>query len=337
MKKDHGRMKYGFRKRSLSFFFTFIFLLSIALFVAGCSSQRAVDQAQIAMPESDMASGDGDAWVEEEMAEDVATTNQASESTIVERKLIKNGYLEIRSDDVEISYQNILDLVEKYHGFNTNLNRSETDAMLNIYAEFGIPAEDLDQFIEDVSQSERVDAVNIQAEDITDAYYDAKIRLETSEKALEKYYEFLADSKKVEDMVHIQAEIDRLTQEIELLKGSIKRWDSQVDYSYISIEILQKEANISGRREVEFSAMSWDDFKYWLNSGWNSLFSTIVSIFQWLAIIILVAAPIIIPLVLIIILIIFLFKRRKKKHLKKQQEEGIIADNKEFDTDELNN
>jgi len=119
-------------------------------------------------------------------------------------------------------------------------------------------------------------------------------------------------------MIHIQGEIDRITEDIELLKGSLKRWDSQVDYSYISIEFLQKQAPVSGRREVEFSSMSWDDFKYWANSGWNSILSSMVSALQWLAIAILVSLPVIIPYFINCALDSSLFTKDEKISLKER-------------------
>lgn len=326
------------RNRFKKFSITLILILITALMATSCSGSK-----------SDMVEAPGDVdyqydYKEESASDDydgseaydsTETTKSADETSTSQRKLIKNGSIEIRSNDVEASYENVLKLVEKHAGFNTNLNRSETDARLNIYAEFGIPADKLDQFIEEVNQAETVDYVNISAEDITDVYYDATIRLETSEKSLEKYYEFLADAKKIEDMIHIQGEIDRITEDIELLKGSLKRWDSQVDYSYISIEFLQKQAPVSGRREVEFSSMSWDDFKYWVNSGWNSILSSMVSALQWLAIAILVSLPVIIPILLIVLLIVFIYKRRKKSRLKKEQEQGIIASNEGVDPGQM--
>jgi len=117
-----------------------------------------------------------------------------------------------------------------------------------------------------------------------------------------------------------------------LLKGSIKRWDSQVNYSYVSIELLQKQAPLSGKREIEFSAMTWDDFKYWVTSGWNRVLSSIVSFFQWLAIALLVSAPVIIPLLLIIFIIIAVYRKRKKTRLKKREAESakIMPENPEI-------
>lgn len=335
MKNYSGKTKFPNKTKNISIILNLIFILSIALSVIGCGSSARKDisdsgnyEYKKAPMESYDREYDGYDVVEESFAEEVRTGSPgigSKEATTSQRKLIKNGSIELRCDNVEVSYQNVLELVEKYEGFATNLNRDETDTMLRINADFGIPAEKLDKFVDEISETEIVNYIKINAEDITDDYYDATIRLDTAEKSLEKYYEFLLDAKKIEDMVYIQGEIDRLTEDIELLKGSIKRWDSQVDYSYVSIEFSQKQAQISGKREIEFSAMTWDDFKYWVSSGWNSVFSSVVSFFQWLAIGILVSAPVIIPLILIIVIILTIYRKRKKARLQKQQAEATAV------------
>ncbi|MGB4609372.1 MAG: DUF4349 domain-containing protein [Saccharofermentanales bacterium] len=307
-----------------------IMILCIALSVIGCGSSARKDASDSGNYKSDtpMEAYDEYDSIASEPAEAESLSGSpgagSKEAASNQRKLIKNGSIELRCEDVDKSYKNVLDLVEKYEGFATNLNRNETDSMLEINADFGIPAEKLDKFVEELSDTEIVNYININAQDITDDYYDTTIRLDTAEKSLEKYYEFLLDAKKMEDIVYIQGEIDRLTQEIELLKGSIKRWDSQVDYSYVSIEFLQKQAPLSGKREIEFSAMTWDDFKYWVNSGWNSVLSAIVSFFQWLAIALLVSAPVLIPILILIFVILAVYRKRKKARLKKQEAAAMI-------------
>ncbi|NLJ70366.1 MAG: DUF4349 domain-containing protein [Clostridiaceae bacterium] len=337
MKNYSGKIKSSNKTNKIKIILNLIFILSIVFSAMGCSSSARKDTSDLGNYKSDVPMEAYDDAYDYEyeygydgLAEERAAEPQANspgigtkEAEPNQRKLIKNGNVELRCEDVEESYQNVLDLVEKYEGFATNLNRSETDARLQITADFGVPADNLDQFIEEISETEIVNYLKINAEDITDAYYDATIRLDTAEKSLEKYYEFLLDAKKIEDMVYIQGEIDYLTEEIELLKGSIKRWDSQVDYSYVSIEFLQKQAPLSGKREIEFSAMTWDDFKYWVSSGWNSVLSTVVSFFQWLAIGILVSAPIIIPLLLILFILLAIYRKRKKAKKQKQEAEAM--------------
>ena len=89
----------------------------------------------------------------------------------------------------------------------------ETDTKLEIYADFGIPKK-IDVFVEELD----TEIVNYQynAQDITDDYYDVMIRLDTAE-VIGKYYEFCL-MQKMEDIVYIQGEIDRLTEDIELLQ-----------------------------------------------------------------------------------------------------------------------
>ncbi|NLM19536.1 MAG: DUF4349 domain-containing protein [Clostridiaceae bacterium] len=347
MKNYSGKIKFPNKTKKISIFLSLFFILSIALSVMGCGSSARKDVANLGnyeyKSEAPMEAYDNEykydgfaeeSYTKEGVVEETLLSSQgtgAKEAEPNQRKLIKNGNIELRCDDVEVSYQNVLELVKKYEGFATNLNRNETDTMLRINADFGIPADELDQFVDEISETEIVNYIKINAEDITDNYYDATIRLDTAEKSLEKYYEFLLNAKKIEDMVYIQGEIDRLTEEIEILKGSIKRWDSQVDYSYVSIEFLQKQAQISGKREIKFSSMTWDDFKYWVSSGWNSVIGAIISFFQWLAIAILVSAPVIIPLILIIIIILIIYRKRKKARSQQKQQQAerttFVAEN----------
>lgn len=341
MKNYSGKTKSPGKINKISIILNLIFILSLALSLMACGSSARKDASDSIDYKSETPMEDYDREYEYDgLAEERAPAETMPASEAIggkeaepnQRKLIKNGSIELRCEDVDKSYKNVLDLVEKYEGFATNLNRNETDTKLEIYADFGIPAEKLDAFVEELSDTEIVNYININAQDITDDYYDAAIRLDTAEKSLEKYYEFLLDAKKMEDIVYIQGEIDRLTEDIELLKGSIKRWDSQVNYSYVSIELLQKQAPLSGKREIEFSAMTWDDFKYWVTSGWNRVLSSIVSFFQWLAIALLVSAPVIIPLLLIIFIIIAVYRKRKKTRLKKREAESakIMPENPEI-------
>ena len=78
----------------------------------------------------------------------------------------------------------------------------------------------MDEYLQAINESQDIKYININAEDITDSYFDTETRLENLEKSLEKYYQFLDEAKTVEDMLAIQTRIDEITTDIELLKGN---------------------------------------------------------------------------------------------------------------------
>lgn len=212
MRNYFGKTKSPNKTRKIKVILNLIFIISIAFSVMGCGNKASKDisgsdsegyKSDVPMEAYDQEY-EYDGLAEEDFTDEMAVEETLSSSQGTgskeaepnQRKLIKNGSIELRCEDVEASYQNILEMVEQYEGFATNLNRDETDSMLRIDADFGIPADKLDQFVEEISETEVVNYIKINAEDITDDYYDATIRLDTAEKSLEKYYEFLLDAKR---------------------------------------------------------------------------------------------------------------------------------------------
>lgn len=243
------------------------------------------------------------------------------------RKLVKSGDLEIRAEDVEASYQFILELVQKYKGFETYVNQSENNDYLSVVTTLAIPSESLDEYLQAINESQDIKYININAEDITDSYFDTETRLENLEKSLEKYYQFLDEAKTVEDMLAIQTRIDEITTDIELLKGKLNLWDNQVNYSYLTISIYQQEDIVNIKRDVDFSALSWEEMTYFLRSGWTRILNILVGALQWLVIALLIVAPIVIPILIIIFLILHFSKKRKGKKEKAKQEQQNLSNN----------
>lgn len=305
------------------FFLVLSLLLVFGLFFSGCASQSKDSAVEEAYPEieepAEMVVDSEDSYLEDPNNFLEVNKDDSPDLSSVQRKLIKNAYLEIRTDDVDISYENVASFVNKYEGFETNLNRSASDSHVSLHVEFGIPTSKLDDFLDEISANEDLDYLDVTAEDITNSYYDSTIRLESKEKALEKYYSFLEDAEDIEDLINVQNEIDRLTTDIEALKGQLKLWDSQVDYSYVNISFFEYQDKVPTDREVTFKSMSWDDVKYLINSGWVRALSGLVSGLQWLLIVILISLPIIIPLLIILFLIIYLVKRKKKASLEDKE------------------
>ena len=75
--------------------------------------------------------------------------------------------------------------------------------------------------------------------DVTQEYYDIKIRLETKKEALKNYYKLLKEAKTIQESLEVQRYITDLTAEIESMEGMLKYYDSKVDLSSIHLSIRQ--------------------------------------------------------------------------------------------------
>jgi hypothetical protein len=136
------------------------------------------------------------------------------------------------------------------------------------------------------------------------------------EKSLDKYYEYLDDSRNIEEAMMVQNQINSLTMEIESLKGRLRLWDSQLAESTLDLYIRQENDPVLIRKEVDWSALSLDDMSYLMTSGLKTVVNILAGTGQWLLIILVAGAPLWIPV--IIIAIILIRRSRKKKQRRVQ-------------------
>lgn len=234
------------------------------------------------------------------------------------RKIIRNASLDLTAVDVVTSYESILAHAKTFGGYEMQRDQTDQDGYVVIRAVIKLPPEKLDELIKFVQDQENLELINtrISSEDITENYYDTEIRLENMEKQLERYYEYLEDSRNIEEMMTVQYQIDSLTLEIESLKGKLKLWDSMLAESKVELYIRQVTDPVQIRKEVDWKALTWDDMSYLMTSGLKSVLNALAGVGQWLLIVVVAAAPLWIPALIIIIILV---RRSKKKKARRVQ------------------
>jgi hypothetical protein len=98
-----------------------------------------------------------------------------------------------------------------------------------------ISAGHFDSAIAEIESLGETSRKNVHGKDVSDEYYDAKIRLENKEKARSRYLELLAKAENVEATLKVEKELERVIGEIESLKGSMARIEQEQKLSLISI------------------------------------------------------------------------------------------------------
>nr|MBP7283906.1 DUF4349 domain-containing protein [Leptospiraceae bacterium] len=106
---------------------------------------------------------------------------------------------------------------------------------------FKVPGDNFFEMIVQVKEIGNVVYEQVTSEDITEAYYDAKIRLENAEKFQKRYLDLLAKAKTVEESVKVEQELHRITNEIDTLKGKMNLYQNMVQYSKINVYLSEKE------------------------------------------------------------------------------------------------
>jgi hypothetical protein len=152
----------------------------------------------------------------------------------VERMRIYQGSITVevaRRDDAAAQF---LGKVKEWGGY---LSQQENDQVT-----VRVPAARFDEAFAWLHALGRVRSESKQATDVTDQYLDLGIRLDNAKKSRERLLALLAKAEKVEDMLKIEEQLHRLTEEIERFEGQLKRLQDQVALATITARFVAPAA-----------------------------------------------------------------------------------------------
>ena len=155
---------------------------------------------------------------------------------------------------------------------------------------------------------------SVSGRDISLDYYDTETRLEVLETRQERLMALLEEAATLEDIIELERELADVDYEISIYEGTLRDYDSLIDYSTITITL--EEVN-----EITEVATSDDQtIGERISSGFYSVLSVLAEFGEGLLVFIIAGSPALIILAAIILLIVWLVKRSNRKHLKKQAE-----------------
>ena len=295
-----------------------IFFMAISVLFSACASKSTMNTMDSATSQAPMEES------KEEMKPDITTAEEREESgsgniqfnttNKLNRKIIKTGTINIQTKTFEESVQGVIDEVNALGGFIQNCsiegnnlysNHRRRSAQLNVRIPNGI----FDAFMNESNQFGNVISKNIQGEDVTSQYMDTEIRLSTLEIQAERLKELLKQAGDLDKLFKIEKELGNVTYEIESLKGTLKKYDSLIDYSTIDIYIEEADVYIEPIKE--------DTFLDQVKNTFIKSFKGLISVIQVLCLVIVALIPFLIILIPIIVIVLKVLSYRKKK--KKQE------------------
>jgi hypothetical protein len=165
------------------------------------------------------------------------------------RKIIKTVSMNIESKHFEIDTENLQNLAINNGGYiesSSIENRSSSSSRSFAYYVFKIPTENLDNFLNSTKSDFLVIKNNTNAEDISFNYYDTEARIASLRIQQTRLNELVKAASGLEDIILLNQQLSEVEYQIESLTGSIKRWDNQIEYTAVSIEVRGlHEADVS--------------------------------------------------------------------------------------------
>jgi hypothetical protein len=141
----------------------------------------------------------------------------------VERMLIYSGDVRVEVARAEDAAKEFLAKVEEWGGYLQSQSGTELQVR--------IPAKHFEDAFAAVRAAGRVLSESRQSNDVTEEFVDLGIRVENARKSRERLLEILKLAIEVEDILKVEKELRRLTEEIERMEGRLKFLRDQVSMS----------------------------------------------------------------------------------------------------------
>lgn len=174
-----------------------------------------------------------DSDVNTQMGKVVSSNGERKQVENSERKMIYDARISLILKNLDSINNQIEVVAKKYKGYISN-NSSAS-------AKIRVKSENLKEALEDLSMLGKVEYQSISGDDVTEQYFDFKIRLENAESARLRYLELLKKAEDVKAALLVEKELERLNGTIDMLKGKLSRMDHLEDYSTINIYWKEKK------------------------------------------------------------------------------------------------
>jgi len=223
-----------------------LLLTSISLAVICCSCYApGVSDADTAMVLEKSAAGKSRrAFAAREFdAPAAARANSADNSSQFKAEAGRSmAYVAHFSISVKLKKQAIADLKKLTESLGGYILHSDSSG--DITAK--VPVKNADNFLKSAEKHGEIFKISINAEDLTDTITDINVRLENLKKFRERLTALLAKTGKVEEILKIERELNRITTDMERLTANLQNNRNRVDFVTFSITVIEERGALPG-------------------------------------------------------------------------------------------
>lgn len=217
-----------------------------------------------------------------------------------EQKLIRKAYLEMEVNSYDKAKTEIQDIIKNAQGsIEKSEDRSSSYRKVSNMT-IRIAPEKLDEMVEKLAAVGRnIDRKAIESEDVTRQYIDMETRLKSKRAVVERYQQLLQQAKNVQEVLQVEENLRKVTEEIESTEAQFRYLSQQIDRSTIYLTFYEPIENVSSSGP-SFGKRIGNAIR----GGWQFLLNTIILFIEiW-------------PLTILLIAGIVLFIRRRRRRKK---------------------
>ncbi len=230
---------------------------------------------------------------------------QAAAAT-VDRQIIRNADLTVKTDDAESARQKVVKLAEEAGGFLADSTMRVGEAGERyVDIKVRVPASCFDEVVAQFRLLGNVEHESITSQDVTEEFLDLDARLRTLRQAEERLIAMLKRSGKLADLLEIERELATRREQIEQSQGRLRYLKDRVGFSTIQVSLYEKGPAIVGPSGPY-------DILYHVRSAYRVLVSMLQGILTALIYIVVDGVVIWLPVLLLVWLIV---RRRRRRQV----------------------
>lgn len=203
--------------------------------------------ASYSVPASNGGGGGGDDFLKAPASLSVALASSGRSDIVENRKIIRNGSLDLLVTDVGQSIDKIGSIVTGIGGFvekSTQTNSGGHSASVTVR----VPTGRFDQVIGQIKGlATTVDRESVEARDVTREYIDLDARLRNAQAEEAQYLQILKRATTIKDTLDVTEKLSDVRGRIEQMQGEMKFLTSQIDMSTLEISLrAEADAAVAG-------------------------------------------------------------------------------------------
>jgi hypothetical protein len=188
----------------------------------------------------------------------------------IETKIIKTGQATIEVKDVMGSVDALKALAVQKGGYISSSNlQKDYNNRLSATVVLRVPQSEFETVMEGVKATGSVKSVSTQGQDVTEEYVDLTARKVAYQNQLDAYNRIMTKGDKVEDILKVQQQIERVQVELDRIEGRMRYLNNRIDLSTITVN-LQEPEPVGGETGHSFISA--------INEGIKGFFSMIDAI-----------------------------------------------------------
>lgn len=152
------------------------------------------------------------------------------------RLVIYRGNLTVLVPSVDEASARLASRVEALGGYVES--QSGSSGSNNAVVSLRVPAAHFKMLVDELGAFGQVTEKQLSASDVTRQVFDIELRLETAERSRQRLLDLLKTATKMEEILQIEGEVRRLTDEIEGMKGELRFLKDQVSMSTLTVRFF---------------------------------------------------------------------------------------------------